>query len=146
MAQSNYGFRLVQDSSEASGVEQWRHATLALQPGDLLEIDMGATAATVGDSSTVAASRKGVVANAVSTGLSNVTIVNPSQVWEVDSANNSDRAHNEDLMVLSGTSTVNNSGTNSQAGIVVQVAPVGAAADKKILVRFIDAFGGSSIG
>ena len=51
--------------------------------------------------------------------------------------NNSDAAHNGQAMVLTNATTVNNTGTTSATGIVQQVEPYGAAADKKIIGRFI---------
>jgi len=59
-------------------------------------------------------------------------------VWLVDSTNNSDASHNGQLMVLGANGgIVNNTGTTDTAGIVQQVGVVGAAADKKILVQFV---------
>lgn len=59
-------------------------------------------------------------------------------VWIADSTNNSDAAHNGQLMVLGANGgIVNNTGTTDTAGIVQQVGTFGAAADKKILVQFI---------
>lgn len=59
-------------------------------------------------------------------------------VWLVDSTNNSDETHNGQAMILGANAyTVNNTGTTSAVGVVVQVGTFGAAADKKILVRFI---------
>lgn len=59
-------------------------------------------------------------------------------VWIADSTNNSDAAHNGQLMVLGANAgVVNNTGTTAAAGIVQQVGVYGAAADKKILVQFV---------
>ena len=59
-------------------------------------------------------------------------------VWLVDSTNNSNAAHNGQLMVLGANAgLVNNTGTTAAAGIVQQVGVYGAAADKKILVQFV---------
>lgn len=59
-------------------------------------------------------------------------------VWIADSTNNSDAAHNGQLMVLGANGgIVNNTGTTDAAGIVQQVGVLGAAADKKILVQFV---------
>lgn len=59
-------------------------------------------------------------------------------VWLVDSTNNSNAAHNGQFMVLGANGgIVNNTGTTDTAGIVQQVGVYGAAADKKILVQFI---------
>ena len=59
-------------------------------------------------------------------------------LWVADSTNNSDETHNGQMMILGANAgIVNNTGTTSAVGVVVQVATKGAAADKKILVRFI---------
>ena len=59
-------------------------------------------------------------------------------VWVADSTNNSDPLHNGQAMVLGANAgIVNNTGTTSAVGIVVQVGTKGVAADKKILVKFI---------
>lgn len=61
-----------------------------------------------------------------------------NDVWEVDSTNNSNTAHNGQAMVLGANGgIVNNTGTTSATGVVTQVGTKGAAADKKILVKFI---------
>ncbi len=59
-------------------------------------------------------------------------------VWIADSTNNSDATHNGQAMVLGANAgVVNNTGTTSAVGVVIQVGVKGAAADKKILVKFI---------
>ncbi len=59
-------------------------------------------------------------------------------VWVADSTNNSDPLHNGQAMILGANAgIVNNTGTTSAVGVVVQVGTKGAASDKKILVKFI---------
>ena len=59
-------------------------------------------------------------------------------VWIADSTNNSDATHNgQDMILGANAGVVNNTGTTSAVGIVKQVGVYGAAADKKILVRFL---------
>ncbi len=59
-------------------------------------------------------------------------------VWLVDSTNNSNAAHNGQLMVLGANGgIVNNTGTTDTAGLVQQVGVYGATTDKKILVQFV---------
>lgn len=59
-------------------------------------------------------------------------------LWVADSTNNSDATHNGQAMVLGANAgLVNNTGTTSAVGVVVQVGTKGVAADKKILVKFI---------
>ncbi len=62
----------------------------------------------------------------------------PQDVWLVGSTNNSNAAHNGQLMVLGANAyTVNNTGTTDTAGIVEQVGVYGDTTDKKILVKFV---------
>lgn len=64
--------------------------------------------------------------------------ISPDDTWLVDSTNNSDETHNGQVMIMGANAyTVNNTGTTSAVGVVVQVGTFGAAADKKILVQFI---------
>lgn len=52
--------------------------------------------------------------------------------------NNSDSTHNGQAMIIGANSTtINNTGTTSAVGVVVQIQPYGAAADKLIIGRFI---------
>lgn len=61
-----------------------------------------------------------------------------NDVWIADSTNNSDATHNgQDMILGANAGTVNNTGTTSTVGVVKQVGVYGAAADKKILVKFI---------
>jgi len=63
-----------------------------------------------------------------------------NDVWLADSTNNSNAAHTGQKMVLGANGgIVNNTGTTASAGVVQQVGVYGAAADKKILVRFLTA-------
>lgn len=58
--------------------------------------------------------------------------------WLVSSTNNSNVADNGQAMIVGANAgVINNTGTTSAVGVVVQVGTFGAAADKKILVRFI---------
>lgn len=61
-----------------------------------------------------------------------------NDIWIADSTNNSNATHNgQDMILGANGGIVNNTGTTSAVGIVKQVGVYGAAADKKILVRFI---------
>lgn len=52
--------------------------------------------------------------------------------------NNSDPTHNGQAMIIGANSTtINNTGTTSAVGVVVQVEPYGATTDKLIIGRFI---------
>jgi hypothetical protein len=64
--------------------------------------------------------------------------LDPEDVWVADSTNNSNTVHNGQAMIIGANAgLVNNTGTTSAVGVVVQVGTFGAASDKKILVRFI---------
>lgn len=52
--------------------------------------------------------------------------------------NNTNAAHNGQAMIIGANSTtINNTGTTSAVGVVVQVEPYGATGDKLIIGRFI---------
>jgi len=136
------GFTLRKGHAE---VEEATISSLTLAIGDLIELDVGATAWTVGDSATEHWQRKGVCMEAATSSDTKVKVllVSPDQEWEVESANSSSADDNGDRMVLTDKNTVNNSGTDSTAeeAVVIQIAPVGSATDNKILVRFFDSTG-----
>jgi len=98
--------------------------------------------AILGTSGTTRPNVIGVANGAISAadGLAEAQVIETFEkdVWLVDSTNNSDAAHNGQLMVLGANGgIVNNTGTTDTAGIVQQVGVYGAAADKKILVQFV---------
>ena len=127
-------------------IEQWTISSLTLAVGDLLEMDAGATAATVADANTEYWQRMGVVRDATVSGIDtlvNVKLVNPRQIWEVQAANSTTTDDNGDRMILTDLNTVNNSSSDvtDNNALVVQTGIVGAATDYRILVRFMDASG-----
>jgi len=64
--------------------------------------------------------------------------LDPEDVWVADSTNNSNTGHNGQAMIIGANGgVVDNTGTTSAVGVVVQVGTFGATTDKKILVRFI---------
>jgi len=64
-------------------------------------------------------------------------VISDEDTFLINTANNTNAAHNGQQMVLTDSVTANNTGTTSATGIVVQVAPFGATGDKKILCRFV---------
>jgi len=60
-----------------------------------------------------------------------------TDTFVVDCTNNSDIADNGQRMVLTDSLHVNNTHTTSATGIVEQVGTFGAAADKKLIVKFV---------
>ena len=54
--------------------------------------------------------------------------------------NNTDKTHNGQAMIIGANSTtINNTGTTSAVGVVVQVEPFGVTTDKLIIGKFISA-------
>lgn len=104
-------------------------------------LDLTAGLAVPATSSSTVKTIAGVSNQAISVAeaLSQVPVIELFQndVWIADSTNNSNPLHNGQDMVLTDSTTVNNTGTTSASGVVQQVGVYGAAADKKILVRFI---------
>lgn len=106
-------------------------------------LEWAAGLAILGTSSTVVAGVIGVCNQTITAAeaLTLVPVIEVFQndVWLADSTNNSDATHNGQKMVLGANGgIVNNTGTTSATGIVQQVGVYGAAADKKILVRFLN--------
>jgi len=103
-----------------------------LSSGLVVDATSGATTATVA----------GVCNQAISAAdaLTQVLLILPfeNDTWIVDSTNNSNEAHNGQAMIIGANAhTVNNTGTTSAVGVVVQVGTFGLTTDKKIIVRFI---------
>jgi len=97
-----------------------------------------------GTSSTTVANLIGICNEAITAeqALTQVPVIEVFQndVWLADSTNNSNAAHTGQKMVLGANAgVVNNSGTTDADGVVQQVGVYGAAADRKILVRFLTA-------
>lgn len=67
-----------------------------------------------------------------------ILITGKGDTFIVDSTNNSNAAHNGQAMIIGANAhTINNTGTTSAVGVVVQVDVFGAAGDKKIIVSFL---------
>lgn len=134
------GFKLVKDILNTPA-EELPISSLTLAVGDCIELDAGAANWTVGDASSQHWQRKAVCIEAATSSATVVLAipVNPhTQTYEVESANNSNSDHNGDRMLLTDKNTVNNTGADntSQEACVTQVVPIGAVADKRILVKF----------
>jgi predicted RecA/RadA family phage recombinase len=106
-------------------------------------LDWSSGLAILGTSSTVVAGVIGVCNKTIAAADAETVVpvieLFQNDVWIADSTNNSDATHNGQKMVLGANGgIVNNTGTTSTTGIVQQVGVYGAAADKKILVRFLN--------
>jgi hypothetical protein len=110
----------------------------AIASGDLLDLAVGSVSWEDASSSTQHWQLKAVATETVTTAATTCKarmVSSITQLWVVESANNSDAAHNGDRMVLTDTNTVNNTGTDStsQNACFIQTGTVGAAADKRIM-------------
>ncbi len=63
-----------------------------------------------------------------------VCIITPNQYWAADTTNAANTNHNEQRMVLTDKGTINNTGTDSTAGIFQQTGVVGTS---RIVGRFL---------
>ncbi len=117
-----------------------KEAATVLAKGEILMLTGGyAVPAT---SSTVRADLLGVCNEdiAEADAKTRVSYIVPSDedTFIFSTTNNTNATHNGQAMVLGANSTtVNNTGTTSATGIVQQVEPYGASADKLIIGRFI---------
>lgn len=107
--------------------------------GEILMVTAGL--AIPATSSTVRADLLGVCNQTIAAAeaLTQVPYIVPSDedVYIFSTTNNSDATHNGQAMILTNSTTVNNTGTTSATGIIQQVGVLGAAADKLILGRFL---------
>jgi len=135
------GFTKVMPISENDYRFKAPISSITVAKNDLLELVSGATNWTLCTSTSNHFTKKAIALQAASTAATEVecVMVTLHDVYEAETANNSAAADNGDMMVLTDANTVNNTGTNStaQVGVVVQLAPVGAAAEKRILCQFV---------
>ena len=137
-------FELVKDGGVTEMIEV-TISSLTLAVGDMLELDVGATAWTEADASTEHWQKKLVVKEPTTTAdtLVKGIVVTDLQTWKCESANASDTADNGDRMLLTDKNTVNNSGSDSGAeeAVFVQLAPSGATTDNRIIGKFVGGIG-----
>ena len=117
-----------------------KESATVLTKGEILAMTAGYAVAA--DSGTVVADLLGVCNETIAAAdaKTRVSYIVPSDedTFIFSTTNASDATHNGQAMVLGANSTtVNNTGTTSATGIVQQVEPYGAAADKLIIGRFI---------
>lgn len=120
-------------------METNKEAATVMTKGNIIAMTGGY--AVDADSGTVKADLLGVCNETISAAdaKTRVSYIVPSDedTFIFNVTNESDATHNGQAMVLSNATTVNNTGTTSDVGIVQQVEPLGAASDKKIIGRFI---------
>lgn len=134
------GFTLQTDRGVEDGIPV-PISSIAVTIGDMLMLTVGATTWVAATSSTTHWERKAVAMETVTSSATEIKVqeVFPGQMWIAETVNNSAAADNGDRMVLTDTNTVNNSGTDSAAkeAVAIQVSPLGAATDKRILCRIV---------
>lgn len=129
------GFQLMR-STGLEEVTKLPITSNAVTSGDMLALAAGSATWADAAATTEHWQLKAVAVETVTTAATEVgcIIVQPGQVWEVESANNSAAADNGDRMLLTDTNTVNNTGTDntSEEACFVQLGTLGAAADARI--------------
>lgn len=131
-------FKLTTPKNTRVGEDKTKATNLATTAGVLYQNSVTTGALEAAGASTVATQILWVANESITAGeaLAKVSAlrVDLGDVFLVDTANNSNSAHNGQRMVLSaGGATLNNTGTDSATGVFQQLNVVGAAADKKIL-------------
>lgn len=131
-------FKLTTPKNTRVGEDKTKATNLATTAGVLYQNSVTTGALEAAGASTVATQILWVANESITAGEAlakvNALRVNLNDVYLVDTANNSNSAHNGQRMVLSaGGATLNNTGTDSATGVFQQLDVVGAAADKKIL-------------
>lgn len=133
------GFRRV--SGGDRGFQTFTISSITVAIGDLLAFDRTNEVVILATSSSSAEDLAGVAVEARTSSDTTVLCqrITADDEYVVDSTNNSNSAHNYHRMVLTDENAVNNTGTDStsDAAVFMQLAPVGAAADKKIRGRFV---------
>lgn len=129
------GFQLLSDRGTENSIPL-PISSLTLAAGDLLELDAGATTWTEATAATEHWQLKAVCMEPATSNDTEVLamLVTDGQLWEVESANNSDSDHNGDRQLLTDKNTVNNTGSDntSEEACFIQLGTLGAAADKRI--------------
>ena len=108
---------------------------------ELLDYDRANEVLVAATSSSTVESLAGISVKAIASAdtTAQVQEIVDGDEYVVDTTNNSNSAHNYHRMVLTNSTTVNNTGTDSTAdtAVFMQVAPIGAASGKKIIGRFV---------
>lgn len=133
------GFRKHQPVDEADYIFPATISSIAVNIGDMLELDIGATAWTVADSSTEYWQLKAIAIESVASGATTVTcmLVRPNVPYEANTTNATSADGNGDRMTLTSKSAVNNptsaADVTSQTLVCIQLQPLGASTDNRIL-------------
>lgn len=110
--------------------------------GEILVLDLSNGLAVPATSAATTATILGVCNQTIAAAdaLTRVQYIVPSDedTYIFSTTNNTNSAHNGQAMIIGGDSTtINNTGTTSDVGVVQQVEPYGATGDKLIIGRFL---------
>lgn len=123
------------------GFQTFTISSITVAKDDLLAFDRTNNVVILATSSTSVEDLAGVAVESRTTSDTTVLAqrVNEDDEYIVSTTNNSAATMNYERMVLTDENEVNNTGTDStsDAAVFMQLAPVGAAGDKKIRGRFV---------
>lgn len=124
------------------GFVRYDCSSVAFAVGDLVAFDRSNHVVIKATSSSSVEDIAGVVVEATTTADTSVLCqktFRENDEFVAPTTNNSNANHNYQRMVLTDENEVNNTGSDStsDAAVVIQLYPVGAAADKKIRCRMV---------
>jgi len=130
--------RLIGGYPENFSVEMTVTSGTAVAAGDILAIN--ANVVERATSSSTIHTIVGVAAETISTTATLIKVIPfaQGQIWEVDTANNTDSTERYESMALTDHDTVNNSDTDvtGATGVFFCLGLVGATGDKKLIGEF----------
>ena len=116
-------------------------SSLTAVRGELLDYDRTNEILIAATVSSTPESLAGVTVKAVASTdtIAQIQEIVTGDEYIVNTTNNTSANHNYHRMVLTNSVEVNNTGTDDTTdnAVVMQIAPVGAASEKKILCRFV---------
>lgn len=133
-------FQIVGNRGPRGGENPKKSTSQAIANGDFLvrstsgNVVPGTSSAAIGDY--IACATEAVLVGDARADVGGL-VAGPGDYVLADTTNNTSNTHNDQRMILTNSQTVNNTGTDSSVGVVVQVSPVGAAGDKKILCKVL---------
>lgn len=124
--------RVIRTANKASGQATTLGEILVLTAGEAVPAASGATRDTILGvcNQTIAAADA----------LTRVDYIVPAEgdTFIFSTTNNTNAAHNGQAMIIGANSTtINNTGTTSAVGVVIQIEPYGATGDRLIIGKFI---------
>lgn len=127
-------------SGDDRGYQKLTISSLALVAGDLVAFDRSNAKVIKATSSSSIEDLAGVVVEATTSADTQALVqkITKDDLYEAPTTNSTNTTHNYQRMVLTDENEVNNTGTDStsDAAVFVQLYPVGATGDKKIVGFF----------